>query len=262
MLKVQNKPLPWRIQTPLVILFLLLCHFPAAAAANAANISTTSDITGSSPAVAAIDTDTAAEVPAGNSNTAHTETAIKAAVTLKAVEQYDPAIAISNTNILVHNTATDAEVSGTLDTNGQITLSQLPAGTYNIKLMDSYGDYVLAKTSFSITTGDDSTILVQAAISRLTIHYHNLSEKVSTAPSMTIAANTSKVFSLTQLPAGAAVTTPAGFIANGASCGVFAASRSGLPQQEFLTVPFKSSEFCIQINDADHYLRIFAAPTI
>jgi|GEM_PF-6812702 len=260
MLKVQNKPLPWRIQTPLVILFLLLCHFPAAA--NAANIATTSDITSSSPAAAASDTDTAAEVPAGNSSPAHTETAIKAAVTLKAVEQYDPAIAISNTNILVHNTATDAEVSGTLDTNGQITLSQLPAGTYNIKLMDSYGDYVLAKTSFTITTGDDSTILVQAAISRLTIHYHNLSEKLSTAPSMTIAANTSKVFSLTQLPAGAAVTTPAGFIANGASCGVFAASRSGLPQQECLTVPFKSSEFCIQINDADHYLRIFAAPTI
>ena len=75
----------------------------------------------------------------------------------------------------------------------------------------------------------------------------------------TIMPEASKTFSLTPLPAETAMTKAAGFIANGVSCGVFVTSRNGLPQQAFITIPFKSSEFCIWIDDADHYLRIFSA---
>ena len=230
----------------LVIFSLLLsCSNPAAA--DSAELPAASS---TASTVAAAKTTAAA---------AHTAAAITATVTLKAVEQYDPAIAVSHTNIFVHNTTTDAEVAGMLDSTGQVTFNQLPAGTYNIKLMDSYGNYILAKTSFTIATSDDSTILIQAAISRLTINYQNLAETSLAAPSFTIAANTAKTFSLTPLPAETAMTKAAGFIANGVSCGVFVTSRNGLPHQAFITIPFKSSEFCIWIDDADHYLRIFSA---
>ena len=239
---------------PVIFTLLLLCSHPTAADA----VSTVSEPIDTLPAAAASTTATA-ETPAETSVAAHAEAAVTATVTLKAVEQYDPAIAVSNMDIFVHNTMTDAEVSGTLDSSGQVTFHQLPAGTYNIKLLDSYGDYSLAKTSFAITTSKDSTILIQAAVSRLTINYRNLSETNPTTPSFTIAANTSKPFSLSPLASGASVKKTVGFIANGASCGVFSASRQGLPQQEFFTVPFKSSEFCIWIDDADHYLRIFSA---
>ena len=141
----------------LVIFSLLLsCSNPAAA--DSAELPAASS---TASTVAAAKTTAAA---------AHTAAAITATVTLKAVEQYDPAIAVSHTNIFVHNTTTDAEVAGMLDSTGQVTFNQLPAGTYNIKLMDSYGNYILAKTSFTIATSDDSTILIQAAISRLTIN--------------------------------------------------------------------------------------------
>ena len=32
-----------------------------------------------------------------------------------------------------------------------------------------------------------------------------------------------------------------------------------MPEEPFITIPFKSSEFCIWIDDADQYLRIFSA---
>lgn len=184
-----------------------------------------------------------------SSETASSSTATEKTITMHVVCAYNHKISIPNLDIFLKEPSTGETISATTDAQGEITLSCMATGIYNVYVTDTYGNCASAESSIDITDNNATSMIIPVPLSKLQVTYQNTSPKNYQSPSYTISGAFDKSYKLSSLAAGTAITNESGFVINGTSYLVTAKSEKGIIEQHYFEIPFKVSNFCIQIYD-------------
>ncbi len=183
-------------------------------------------------------------------------TAANKTVNLHIVSAYNRGMAIKGLDVSFENMDDGEEFSGTTDDQGNISLTDMSAGTYNVHVTDTYGNYTAGESSFSVSPDQTVPVNVPVPVAKIQVIYQNSSQKSYQEPSYTVSGVLEKTYKLSALAAGTNVTDEAGYIVNGASCLVTARSEVGIMAQHYFMIPMHSSKFYVRIHDRNRVVFI------
>ncbi|WP_432718657.1 hypothetical protein [Pectinatus frisingensis] len=206
-------------------------------------------------AASTADADSSALTTTSSGSTTDNSATAEKKATFHVVCAYDHNTPITNLDIYFKNPSNGEMVSGTTDAQGNISFSEMNGGVYNVYMTDTYGNYVSAESSVSITTDEPEPLMVPVPLAKLQVIYQNSSLENYQEPSYTVSGTFDKIYKLAPLAAGTSVTNESGYVATGASYLVTVKSEKGIIGQSYFAIPSKTGNFYIQIYDRN--LNIF-----